>query len=126
MDRFASEISAQLPTYWSQYLDPQTQGTNSLGRDWRGVSNWVNPPWGLLEEVAQKLESCGAEATVVAPYWPATPWFRTFWSLASEIEIHPPSHNLFLPTRLGAREGVGPAKWSAIFFRIPGQVKSTT
>jgi hypothetical protein len=120
-DRFASDISAQLPRYNSKDLDPTTSGTNSLALDWRGERNWVNPPWALLEEVAQKREESGCEATVVAPYWTRTSWFSKLWNLSSEVVIKPPSHDLFLPTRLGAEKGVGPAKWSAIFFRIPAR-----
>ena len=91
----------------------------SLAQDWRGELNWVNPPWDLLMQVAQKLRECGAGATVVAPYWPASAWFRELWALSTEVEIVPPRHDLFLPTRLGAERGIGRASWSTIFFRIP-------
>ena len=93
----------------------------SLAQDWRGEQNWVNPPWDLLSDVAQKLRESGAGATVVAPYWPACAWFRELWALSTEVEIVPPSHDLFLPTQFGAEKGVGPAKWSTIYFRIPGR-----
>jgi len=126
VDRFASATSAQLPRYYSQYYDPYCEGISSLSHDWRGERNWVNPPWCLLPEVAQKLSESGAAATVVAPYWPAYDWFTELWDLATEVEIVPPRRDLFLPTRLGASEALGPAKWSAIFFRIPGRDRPTT
>ena len=129
VDRFASQTSRQLKRYYSQYRDPECEGTHSLAHDWTlepGRHNWVNPPWGLLPEVAQKLSECGAPATVVAPYWPACSWFTELWNLASEVEIVPPRRDFFLPTRLGASAPLGPAKWSAIFFRIPGRAQATT
>ena len=126
VDRFASATSAQLPRYYSLYTDPYSEGTNSLAHDWTGDRNWVNPPWDLLPEVAQKLRESGAHATVVAPYWPACDWFRELWEMASEVEIVPPRKDLFLPTRLGASAALGPARWSAIFFRIPGRDLRTT
>ena len=97
-----------------------------MAHDWTGDRNWVNPPWDLLPEVAQKLRESGAHATVVAPYWPACDWFRELWEMASEVEIVPPRKDLFLPTRLGASAALGPARWSAIFFRIPGRDLRTT
>ena len=126
VDRFASWTSAQLPRYYSENRDPECEGTNSLSHDWTGEQNWVNPPWNLLPEVAQKLREEGASATVVAPYWPATDWFRELWALSSQVEIVPPRQDLFLPTRLGASAHLGPAKWSAIFFRIPAQHPPST
>ena len=121
VDRFASELSAQLPVYYSAHLDPSSAGTNSLSRDWRGVTNWINPPWDLLDQVAQKLFESGAGGTVVAPYWAGALWFQSLWEQSDVVEIVPPSHDLFLPTRHGASEGVGPARWAAIFFHIPAR-----
>ncbi|KAK3246029.1 hypothetical protein CYMTET_44423 [Cymbomonas tetramitiformis] len=85
VDRFASEISAQLPRYYSAWHDPGCEGVDSLAYDWRGEHNWVNPPWGLLDEVAHKLREEGAAATVVAPYWPGQSWFRELEALAAEV-----------------------------------------
>eukprot|EP00854_Cymbomonas_tetramitiformis_P020173 gene20173-biopygen20803 len=50
VDRFASEISAQLPSYYSAWHDPGCEGVDSLAYDWREEHNWVNPLWGLLDE----------------------------------------------------------------------------
>ncbi|KAK3285052.1 hypothetical protein CYMTET_7327 [Cymbomonas tetramitiformis] len=55
VDRFASEISAQLPRYYAAWRDPRCEGVDSLTYDWRGENNWVNPPWALLDELAHKL-----------------------------------------------------------------------
>ncbi|KAK3283685.1 hypothetical protein CYMTET_8630 [Cymbomonas tetramitiformis] len=63
VDRFASEISAQLPRYYAAWKDPKCEGVDSLTYDWRGENNWVNPPWALLDEVAHKLREEGAAAT---------------------------------------------------------------
>ncbi|KAK3266840.1 hypothetical protein CYMTET_24560 [Cymbomonas tetramitiformis] len=50
VDRFASEILAQLPRYFAWWHDPRCEGVDSLAYDWRGEINWVNPPWALLDE----------------------------------------------------------------------------
>ncbi len=41
--------------------------------EWRRERNWCNPPWELLDDLVVKLRNSGAEATVIAPYWPKKP-----------------------------------------------------
>ncbi|KAK3267043.1 hypothetical protein CYMTET_24372 [Cymbomonas tetramitiformis] len=107
VDRFASEISAQLSRYYAAWKDPKCEGVDSLTYDWRGENNWVNPPWALLDEVAHKLLEEGAAATVVAPYWPGQSWFRELEALATEVVIMPRRRDLFTPSRRGGSEQVG-------------------
>ncbi len=118
VDRFASEISAQLPRYYAAWRDPRCEGVDSLAYDWRGENNWVNPPWALLDEVAHKLREEGAATTVVAPYWPGQSWFRELEALATEVVIMPRRRDLFTPSRLGGSELLGPSKWDAVMFYI--------
>ncbi|KAK3288433.1 hypothetical protein CYMTET_4090 [Cymbomonas tetramitiformis] len=113
VDRFASEISAQLPRYYAAWKDPKCEGVDSLTYDWRGENNWVNPPWALLDEVAHKLREEGAAATVVAPYWPGQSWFRELEALATEVVIMPRRRDLFTPSRLGGSELLGPSNTTA-------------
>ncbi|KAK3288759.1 hypothetical protein CYMTET_3776 [Cymbomonas tetramitiformis] len=113
VDRFASEISAQLPRYYAAWKDPKCEGVDSLTYDWRGENNWVNPPWALLDEVAHKLREEGAAATVVAPYWPGQSWFRELEALATEVVIMPRRKDLFTPSRLGGSELLGPSNTTA-------------
>ncbi|KAK3232857.1 hypothetical protein CYMTET_56809 [Cymbomonas tetramitiformis] len=89
VDRFASEISAQLPRYYATWKDPRCESVDSLAYDWRGENSCVNPPWALLDEVAHKLREEGAAATVVAPYWLGQSWFRELEALATEVVIMP-------------------------------------
>ncbi|KAK3277511.1 hypothetical protein CYMTET_14487 [Cymbomonas tetramitiformis] len=98
VDRFASEISAQLPRYYAAWKDPKCEGVDSLTYDWRGENNLVNPPWALLDEVAHKLREEGAAATVVAPYGPGHSWFRELEALATEVVIMPRRRDLFTPS----------------------------
>ncbi|KAK3289666.1 hypothetical protein CYMTET_2936 [Cymbomonas tetramitiformis] len=100
-EHFASEISAQLSSYYSAWHDPGCEGVDSLAYDWRGEHSWVNPPWGLLDEVAHKLREEGAAATVVAPYWPGQSWFRELEALAAEVVIVPRRTDLCTLSRLG-------------------------
>ncbi|KAK3265932.1 hypothetical protein CYMTET_25408 [Cymbomonas tetramitiformis] len=91
VDRFASEISVQLPrcSFLAAWKDPKCEGVDSLTYDWRGENNWVNPPWRCwtrwrTNSQTHKREE-GAAATVVAPYWPGQSWFRELEALATEV-----------------------------------------
>ncbi|KAK3246227.1 hypothetical protein CYMTET_44229 [Cymbomonas tetramitiformis] len=86
VDRFASELSAQLPRYYAQWHDPGCEGVDSLAFSWLGEVNWVSPPWSLLDEVAHKLREEGCAATVVAPYWPGQMWFQQLEAMADEVD----------------------------------------
>ncbi|KAK3280628.1 hypothetical protein CYMTET_11540 [Cymbomonas tetramitiformis] len=86
MDRFASELSAQLPRYYAQWHDPGCEGVDSLAFSWLGEVNWVNPPWSLLDEVAHKLREEKCAATVVAPYWPGQMRFQQLEAMADEVD----------------------------------------
>ncbi|KAK3260837.1 hypothetical protein CYMTET_30227 [Cymbomonas tetramitiformis] len=128
VDRFASEISAQLPRYYAAWKDPKCEGVDSLTYDWRGENNWVNPPWALLDEVAHKLREEGAAATVVAPYLPGQSWFKELEALATEVVIMPLCRDLFTPSKLEGSELLGSSKWDAVFWKdddcfYPGVVK---
>ncbi|KAK3252221.1 hypothetical protein CYMTET_38464 [Cymbomonas tetramitiformis] len=87
VDRFASELSAQLPRYYAQWHDPGCEGVDSLAFSWLGEVNWVNPPWSLLDEVAHKLREERCAATVVAPYWPGQMWFQQLEAMADEVAL---------------------------------------
>ncbi|KAK3242772.1 hypothetical protein CYMTET_47546 [Cymbomonas tetramitiformis] len=80
--------------WFNAWHDPGSKGVDSLAYDWRGEHNWVNPPWGLIDEVAHKLREEGASATVVAPYWPGQSWFRELEALAAEVEINKPEEEV--------------------------------
>ena len=62
----------------------------------------ATPPWELLDDLAAKLRSLGAAATVIAPYWPKQPWFAHLSFMSIETIDMPPSRDLFSPQkRLG-------------------------
>ena len=122
VDRFAAEHNCQLPRYNARWRDGSAEAVDCLSlpdQSWRQESNWCNPPWELLSDLAAKIRQSGAGATVVAPYWPQQPWFPLLSDLASEIIKFPPCYDLFSPWRQPGHEGVGPAAWNVVVFRCP-------
>eukprot|EP00873_Tetraselmis_striata_P036056 jgi/Tetstr1/456320/TSEL_004100.t1 len=122
VDRFASMENTQLPRYNSRWRDPHCEAVDSLhlpDEFWRRERNYCNPPWGLLDDLADKLRQSGAAATVIAPHWPGRRWYQLLQDLATETIVYPPTRDLFFPGRRGTRAGVGLPGWSVVAFRLP-------
>ena len=120
VDRFATALNTHLPRYNSCWGDPLSEGVDAFAQDnWQAELNWCNLPWSELSRLAQHLRESGAAATVVAPHWPAQPWFQQLASLASESTTYAPSPGLFSPGRLGGAAHDGSTAWPVTCFRVP-------
>ena len=62
IDRFASDISYQLPRYNTKYFSPRPE-TFSL--DWAGDNNYFFPPPSLVGHAIYHASVCGADITIV-------------------------------------------------------------
>jgi hypothetical protein len=96
IDRFASATDALLPAYNSRVLDPTSSGCNALAQNWgRGeYRNWAHPPWRDIPAVVFLLRETGAAATVIAPWWPAAPWFPDLMAITADFERLDPACSL--------------------------------
>jgi hypothetical protein len=121
VERFATANNTHLPRFNSEFHSPGSEGVNAMSIDWSGENNLINPPWGMLDKVAQKLRVEGATATVISPYWVGATWWTELQDLASEIIRLPAAPDLFLPGLRGSSESVGPPGWDVAIFRIPGR-----
>eukprot|EP00854_Cymbomonas_tetramitiformis_P034060 gene34060-biopygen8622 len=98
VDRFASEISALLPKYYSAWHDPGCEGVDSLAYTWRGEPNWVNPPWGLLDEGGLRAS---VEGATVIEYLDGNPEREEVF--LEDRPRGPGDHDGFLSRRGGGR-----------------------
>ncbi|KAK3263167.1 hypothetical protein CYMTET_28015 [Cymbomonas tetramitiformis] len=85
MDRFASELSAQLPCSCTRWYDLGCKDADSLAHSWQGEVRWVNPPWSLLDEVARKLGEERRTGTIAAGFWAGRMLFQQLEALADEV-----------------------------------------
>ena len=62
-DCFATSENARCTAFW-------TEEDDALSKVWgKGEVLWMNPPWRLWPQVAEKLMGSTCEAIVVCPAW---------------------------------------------------------
>ena len=121
IDRFASFSTTQLPQYNSRFLDPATSGIDALAQtDWHQENNYVNPPFRMLDQVLNVVESQQAFATVLAPLWPSQPWFRRLTSLLVAPPIRIPNCPQAMLRMGDLAEPLKNRKWKLFAWRIFG------
>ncbi|XP_067685891.1 uncharacterized protein [Haliotis asinina] len=84
VDLFATSFNHQLPTYVSPVPDPQAWAVDALSLSWEGLDAYAFPPPVLLPEVIGKIKQTqNLRLLLVAPWWPARPWFPDLRRLVS-------------------------------------------
>ena len=76
-DRFASDLCHQpaIPQYDTRWGSDHGSTMDTFTTAWTGV-NWWTPPIALLADVLAKIVHESSRGVVLAPVWPAAPWFR--------------------------------------------------
>ena len=84
VDLFATKFSRRLPRYVSPVPDPGAWAVDAFSFPWTGLSLYMFPPFAVLPQVLRKIELDEAEAILIAPLWPARPWFPDLLRLKRE------------------------------------------
>lgn len=93
IDRFASFLNTHIPIFNSRFADPMTSGVDAIAqRDWHRHNNFANPPFRLIPRILQTVQEQRAWVTLIAPYWPAQPWFAKLQALAVAPPVRLPNH----------------------------------
>jgi len=92
VDLFATHINRLLPTFVSPVPHPEAWAVNALSVDWTQVLGYAFPPFALLPQVLQKLDSRPTTLLLIAPAWPRQSWFPSLLRLSWR-------HPLQLPVR---------------------------
>lgn len=100
VDRFASETIAQVPRFNSLWLCPGIVAVEAFRQWWGADSNFVNPPFGVVDQVLDFIEAHNAAATVVLPVWQAQPWWSQAVATIVQAFLLPPHAGLFSPGSL--------------------------
>jgi uncharacterized membrane protein (UPF0136 family) len=81
VDLFATRFNHRLPLYVSPVPDAQALHVDALSLPWTGLVAYAFPPLALLPRVLRKAEEDAPRLILIAPRWPAQPWFPDLLSL---------------------------------------------
>ena len=120
INRFASEMMTQLPRYNSLFADLDTEAVDCMTQDWSKDNNFINPPFWMLNKVVRKIKEDHAEATVIAPYWKAQPWFQEIQKMCVAVPLRIRICNRMMLKRGGIPEPMKNPRWKLFAWRISG------
>lgn len=75
MDLFATRYNHRLPVYVSPVPDGIAFAADALSLDWSAIQAYAYPPLAILPRVIQKARQEKPCLLLIAPFWPAQPWF---------------------------------------------------
>lgn len=85
VDLFATETSTQCPRWYSLTGAAGALGQDALAHPWPKVLLYAFPPLSLIWPTLQRICEEGHRVLLVAPYWPARPWFPLLRSLCHDV-----------------------------------------
>ena len=86
-----SSIRPASPQYVSWRPDPEAVHADALTMDWAPLKGYAFPPFNLIPAVLNKVSRDKADIVLVAPIWPAQPWWPLLLSLLIEHPVLLPS-----------------------------------
>lgn len=101
IDLFANRYNNKCRNYVSWLPDPNAHSIDAFTIKWNEFFFYAFPPFNLISKLLQKIIIEKATGIVVAPWWPAQPWYPMFSSMViSEIIVFEPRNNLLIsPSR---------------------------
>ena len=82
VDFFATRWNIKLLTFVSLVPDPQALMVDALSLSWQKLWAYTFPLHQLLTKVLTKLRQSNAQLLLMAPAWPAQPWFPDLLDLS--------------------------------------------
>ena len=111
VDLFATQFNHRLPVYVSPVPDPAAWAVDALSLSWEGLLAYAFPPFPIVARVLRKARQDQPTLILIAPRWPAQPWFPDLLELS-----HVPPVQLQVGTKglLQPRSGVPHANPQAL------------
>jgi hypothetical protein len=121
IDLFATFQDRQLPRFASEILQPEAVWIDAMKHPWTNERGWANPPFALIGRVLQKVRAEKASIILVAPLWPAQPWFASLLAMITDVPmILPRSNNLFQHPILDKTGQSMNPNWASVVWKISG------
>ena len=121
VDRFAQPHQHVVGRYNCPYAHPDAEGRDAFTQNWGGELNWINPPWGLIAKVLQKLRAePTASAILILPVWEAlwAPLLRDLAVRRLPLQLSPED---VIPGKIArlVPEPLGNSSWRLAAFYVP-------
>ncbi|XP_076441109.1 uncharacterized protein LOC143280359 [Babylonia areolata] len=87
VDLFATRFNFRIPTYVSPVPDPQAWAVDTLSISWSNLSGYAFPPLPIMGKVLRKARLESAALILIAPHWPAQPWFPDLLHLTHVLPL---------------------------------------
>lgn len=114
VDRFATKLNTQVPTFNSRYHEPKAAAIDALAQNWRRVRNYANPPWSLIPQVMKLLYLQKPWTVLIIPVWPSAPWYAAAVRGAEDRFLLPHRQDLFLAGHQANHLALQAPKWRAM------------
>lgn len=118
VDLFATAENAQCGRFFSKFPAPGGAGVDALRAPWGAENARVNPPFNLIGPVIEKIVADGGAASLVAPHWPAQPWWPK--AVAACDRLHHLPREQSICCHGGHVSKTTPPKWGVVVFRFNG------
>jgi hypothetical protein len=95
IDVFADGVNHVLPRWWG----PGGEKEDAWEESWNFLQQgylWLNPPYGELWGVVDKVVHDGARAILVCPNWPRDKWWKKLMALVVDEVWYPKGTKFFL------------------------------
>jgi hypothetical protein len=125
VDLFSTFENRQLPRFCSWQPQPHSLWVDAMSRSWSDENGWANPPFSLIGRILQKVEHEQSTITLIAPLWPAQPWYPKLLSLLTEPPVLLPQATRLFLTPEASRKRFSPT-WSTLAWRISGAHSKNT
>ena len=93
VDLFATRFNHKLSTFVSPVPGPAAWAVDALSIPWMGLLAYAFPPLPILSKVLKKAREEQATLILIAPRWPAQPWFPELLCLSNvpplKLHLHP-------------------------------------
>ena len=87
IDLFASRINKQFHRYISYQPEPESISVNAFNARWNNEIIYCFPPFNLVTKVLCKIMMDKATGIVVAPFWPAQPFYPMLANMLTQKPI---------------------------------------
>ena len=123
VDLFATRDNTRLPLFVSPFPDPEAWAVDAFSVTWSDLWSYAFPPFTLLPLLLRKVRRDRAELVLVAPNWPARPWFPELLELLSDLPRSLPTSPRLL--RQGRRFHARPDLLHLHAWRLSGDPSAT-